>query len=109
MSATGVARSQPEHARCIYHGAGRNIGAPACSAWPRTASDVVLNGSSDRAACDKVAKEAETLGAKTLVVMGRRRQAEDCKKIADTAIKQFGAATLLVNNAALRPTSRFSR
>jgi 3-oxoacyl-[acyl-carrier protein] reductase len=69
--------------------------------------DVVLNGSSDRAACDKVAKEAETLGARTLVVMGDVGKPEDCRKIADAAIKQFGAVDVLVNNAALRPNKPF--
>jgi 3-oxoacyl-[acyl-carrier protein] reductase len=39
--------------------------------------------------------------------MGDVGKPEDCKKIADTAIKQFGAVDVLVNNAALRPNKPF--
>ena len=91
----------------LITGAGRNIGRACVLGLAEDGFDVVLNGSSDRAACDKVAKEAETLGAKTLVVMGDVGKPEDCKKIADTAIKQFGAVDVLVNNAALRPNKPF--
>jgi len=51
----------------------------------------VLNGSSDRG-CDKVAKKPSAR-RQDAGRHGRRRKAEDCKKIADTAIKQFGPST----------------
>lgn len=91
----------------LITGAGRNIGRACVLGLAEDGFDVVINGSSDRAACDKVAKEAEKLGAKTLVVMGDVGKAEDCRKIADTAIKQFGAVDVLLNNAALRPNKPF--
>jgi len=91
----------------LITGGGRNIGRACVLGLAEDGFDVVLNGSSDRAACEKVAREAETLGAKTLVVMGDVGKPEDCKKIADTAIKQFGAVDVLVNNAALRPNKPF--
>ena len=91
----------------LITGAGRNIGRACVLGLAEDGFDVVLNGSSDRVACDKVAQEAETLGAKTLVVMGDVGRAEDCQRIADAAIKQFGAVDVLVNNAALRPNKPF--
>src|SRR5260370_26493240 len=91
----------------LITGAGRNIGRACVLGVAEDGFDVVLNGSSDRAACEKVAKEAEKLGAKTLVVMGDVGKPEDCQRIADAAIKQFGAVDVLLNNAALRPNKPF--
>ena len=67
----------------------------------------MINGSSDRAACEKVAGEARKLGAKTLIVMGDVGKPEGCKRIAAEAIEAFGAVDVLVNNAALRPGKPF--
>ncbi len=91
----------------LITGGGRNIGRACVLGLAEDGFDVVLNGSSDRAACDKVAQEAEKLGAKTLVVMGDVGNAQDCQRIADAAIEQFGAVDVLLNNAALRPNKPF--
>ncbi|MGZ5911532.1 MAG: SDR family NAD(P)-dependent oxidoreductase, partial [Reyranella sp.] len=91
----------------LITGAGRNIGRACVLGLAEDGFDVVLNGSSDRAACEKVAQEAATLGAKTMVVMGDVGRPEDCQRIADAAIKQFGAVDVLLNNAALRPNKPF--
>ena len=53
----------------LITGAGRNIGRACVLGLAEDGFDVVLNGSSDRAACEGVAAEAEKLGAKTLVLM----------------------------------------
>jgi len=91
----------------LITGAGRNIGRACVLGLAEDGFDVVLNGSSDRAACEKVAQEAGKLGAKTLVVMGDVGNAQDCQRIADAAIEQFGAVDVLLNNAALRPNKPF--
>jgi 3-oxoacyl-[acyl-carrier protein] reductase len=91
----------------LVTGGGRNIGRACVLGLAEDGFDIVLNGSSDRAACDKVAKEAEKFGARTLVVMGDVGKPEDCKTIAEAALKQFGAVDVLVNNAALRPNKPF--
>ena len=91
----------------LITGAGRNIGRACVLGLAEDGFDVVLNGSSDRAACEGVAAEAEKLGARTLVVMGDVGQAPDCQRIAEAAIKQFGAVDVLLNNAALRPNKPF--
>src|SRR5512143_1290012 len=91
----------------LITGAGRNIGRACVLGLAEDGFNVVLNGSSDRAACEGVAKQAQTLGAETLIVMGDVGKPEDCRKIADEAIKKFGAVDALLNNAALRPNKPF--
>ena len=91
----------------LITGAGRNIGRAIALALAGDGFNVVVNGSSDRAACDGVAAEAEALGAKALVAMGDVGRPEDCARIAREAIAAFGAVDVLVNNAALRPQHKF--
>ncbi len=91
----------------LVTGGGRNIGRACVLALAEDGFDVAINGSSDRAACDAVAKEAEKLGARTLVVMGDVGSPEDCKRVAGDVMKRFGAVDALLNNAALRPNKPF--
>lgn len=91
----------------LVTGAGRNIGRAVVLALAQDGFDVAINGSSDRAACERVAQEARALGAEALVVMGDVGRAEDCARIAAEAIARFGAVDVLVNNAALRPAAPF--
>ena len=90
----------------LITGAGRNIGRACVLGLAEDGFDIVLNGSSDRAACDKV-EGGRDAGARTLVVMGDVGKPEDSSRIADAAIKQFGAVDALVNNAALPPNKPF--
>lgn len=91
----------------LVTGGGRNIGRACVLGLAEDGFNVAINGSSDRAACEKVAKEAEKLGAKTLVVMGDVGKPEECQRIAGEVIKAFGAVDALLNNAALRPNKPF--
>ena len=75
----------------LITGAGRNIGRACALGLAADGFNVVINGSSDRAACDRVAREARKLGVKALVVMGDVGKPEECKRIAGAAIKAFGA------------------
>lgn len=91
----------------LVTGGGRNIGRACVLGLATDGFNVVINGSSDRAACETVAKEARKLGAKALVIMGDVGKPEECKRIAAEAIEAFGAVDVLVNNAALRPNRPF--
>ena len=91
----------------LITGAGRNIGRAIALALAGDGFNVVVNGSSDRAACDSVAAEAKALGVQALVAMGDVGKPEDCARIAKEAIAEFGAVDVLVNNAALRPQHKF--
>jgi len=91
----------------LVTGAGKNIGRACVLGLAEDGFNVAINGSSDRAACDKVAREAEKFGVKAIVIMGDVGKAAECKRIADEAIKAFGAVDALLNNAALRPNKPF--
>jgi len=91
----------------LVTGAGKNIGRACVLGLAEDGFNVAINGSSDRAACDKVAKEAEKFGVKAIVIMGDVGKAAECKRIADEAIKAFGAVDALLSNAALRPNKPF--
>ena len=91
----------------LVTGAGRNIGRAVALGLAQDGFDVVINGSSDRAACDRVAEEARAFGVAAEVVMGDVGSGPECARIADAAIARFGAVDVLVNNAALRPQKPF--
>jgi 3-oxoacyl-[acyl-carrier protein] reductase len=91
----------------LVTGAGRNIGRACVLALAADGFNVAINGSSDRAACEKVAKEAEKSGVRAIVVMGDVGTPEACKRIVDETIAAFGTVDALLNNAALRPNKPF--
>jgi 3-oxoacyl-[acyl-carrier protein] reductase len=91
----------------LITGAGRNIGRACALGLAEDGFNVVLNGSSDRAACEAVAKQAAAFGVDTLVVMGDVGDPDSCRRIAGEAIARFGAVDALLNNAALRPNKPF--
>jgi len=93
----------------LVTGGGKNIGRACVLGLAEDGFNVAINGSSDRAACDSVAKEAAKFGVKTLVIMGDVGKPEECRRIAQEAIKALGSVDALLNNAALRPKSRSSR
>jgi 3-oxoacyl-[acyl-carrier protein] reductase len=91
----------------LVTGAGRNIGRAVALGLARDGMNVVINGSSDRAAADSVAAECRALGVQALVVMGDVGTEAECNRIAKEALAQFGTVDVLVNNAALRPLKPF--
>lgn len=91
----------------LVTGAGRNIGRACVLALAADGFNVAINGSSDRAACEAVAREAEALGVATLVIMGDVGSSDECKRIAGETMTRFGTVDALLNNAALRPNKPF--
>ena len=91
----------------LITGSGRNIGRATALALAAKGHNVVINGSSNKDACEAVAGEAAKLGVKTLVAMGDVGNAKECNDIAGAALDAFGAVDILVNNAAIRPESPF--
>jgi len=91
----------------LVTGAGKNIGRACVLGLAEDGFNVAINGSSDRAACESVAREAAKFGVKTLVTMGDVGKLDECNRIAGEAIRTFGAVDALVNNAALRPNKPF--
>jgi 3-oxoacyl-[acyl-carrier protein] reductase len=91
----------------LITGAGRNIGRAVALALAGQGMNVVINGSSDQAACERVAEEARAQGVEALVAMGDVGDRATCRRLAESAITRFGRVDVLVNNAALRPTNTF--
>ena len=91
----------------LITGSGRNIGRACALALAGDGFNVVLNGSANRDACEGVADEARALGAEALVAMGDIGDPDALGKVAAAAFDRFGAVDVLVNNAAVRPTSPF--
>lgn len=91
----------------LVTGAGKNIGRACVLGLAEDGFNVAINGSSDRAACDNVAREAEKFDVKAIVVMGDVGKASECRRIADETLKAFGSIDALLNNAALRPNKPF--
>lgn len=88
-------------------GSGRNIGRAIALALARSGCNVVVNGSSDRAACEETAGAAAALGVGTLVAMGDVGRPDAVAGIADAALGRFGGVDIVVNNAAIRPHAPF--
>ena len=70
LRAGGVDLMAANGKAALVTGAGKNIGRACVLGLAEDGFNVAINGSSDRAACDKVAKEAEKFGVKAIVVMG---------------------------------------
>ena len=88
-------------------GSGRNIGRAIALELARRGCNVIVNGASDRAACEATAEAARALGVEAVVAMGDVGRSDVVATIAEDAARRFGAVDVLVNNAAIRPHKPF--
>ncbi|MFY0690468.1 MAG: SDR family oxidoreductase [Paracoccaceae bacterium] len=88
-------------------GSGKNIGRGIAVRLAELGADVVINGSSDEAACSETAALVEAAGRQSLVVMGDMGSADDVARVSEAALGKFGVIDILVNNAARRPHKPF--
>ena len=91
----------------LITGAGQNIGRACALALAADGFNVVINGLSNRAACEETKAVAEELGVKAEIAMGDAGTREGCADMASAAIRAFGRVDVLVHNAAIRPSSPF--
>ena len=96
--------TQKHRCTALITGSGRNIGRAIAIELAADGFNIILNGSSDRAACESVAGEVESTGAGVLIAMGDVGVREEALSIAESGIRQFGCIDVLVNNAAIRPS-----
>lgn len=87
----------------LITGSGRNIGRGIAQHLGAQGHRIVINGSSDKVACDAVAKEVVDAGGQAVVAMGDIGVREQAVAVAQAGIDAFGGVDVLINNAALRP------
>ncbi len=91
----------------LITGSGRNIGRGCALELARAGFNIVVNGSSNRDACERVAEEVRGIGPKAAVAMGNVGDRAAVNEIIDQALGAFGTVDVVINNAAIRPAIPF--
>ena len=91
----------------LITGSGRNIGRGCAKELAAAGFNIVVNGSSDNAACGRVADEVRAIGTDAAIVMADIGDQSAVNAMADAALRAFGRIDVLINNAAFRPASAF--
>ena len=91
----------------LIAGASRNIGRQIALTFAREGADLVLVARNSRDELDAVAKECESLGAKTLTVLGDVADAGFVDQVVKSGLERFGYIDSLVSVAAIRPHKPF--
>jgi len=91
----------------LITGSGRNIGRACAKKLAQAGFNIVLNGSSDKGACERVADEVRTIGTDAIIAMADIGDQSAVNEMVETALQAFGRIDALINNAAIRPASAF--
>jgi 3-oxoacyl-[acyl-carrier protein] reductase len=91
----------------LVTGAGRNIGRAIALALAANGCNVIINARANRAEAEKVAAEARAAGVEALICLGDVGRAEDVERFASEALARFAVVDIVVNNAAIRPSTPF--
>ncbi len=91
----------------LITGSGRNIGRGCAKELAAAGFNIVVNGSHDKAACERVADEVRAIGTDAIIVMADIGDRSAVNAMADAALQAFGRIDVLINNAAVRPASAF--
>ncbi|MEX2643390.1 MAG: SDR family oxidoreductase [Acetobacterales bacterium] len=87
----------------LVTGSGRKIGRAIALTLAEAGFNIVVNGSTKRDACEKVADEVRAMGPDAMVGMADIGNREQVQAMATAALDEFGVVDVLVNNAAVRP------
>ena len=93
----------------LITGSGRNIGRAMAHDLAKDGFNIIVNGSSSREPCDRVADEVRALGVDAEVMMCNVGDKSELTAMGEAALKRFGSVDVIVNNVAIRPISRFSK
>ena len=96
-----------ERRTALITGSGKNIGRSTALRLANDGFNIVVNGSTNKKACDSVAAEVRSMGVDSLVAMGDIGLKDDVDNISKLVLKKFSSVDILVNNAAIRPSSQF--
>lgn len=84
----------------VITGGDSGIGRAVAIAYAREGADVLISYLSEDEDAKDTARLVEQAGRKAVLVRGDVSQAEHCRQIIATAVKEFGKVDVLVNNAA---------
>lgn len=84
----------------IVTGASRGVGRSAALQLARGGCHVAVNYSSSKAEAEEVVEEVRALGVKCISIAADVADDASCKRMVDTAAKEFGRLDILINNAA---------
>ena len=88
-------------------GSGRNMGRACAKELAKAGFNIVLNGSSNEADCQRVADEVCAIGTKAIVAMGDVGDKGAVDAIIEKSLDAFGRIDVVINNAAIRPATSF--
>lgn len=91
----------------LITGSGQNIGRAAAMQLAANGMAVVVNGSSNVAACEEVVAAIQAAGGEAMIAMGNVGIREEALAVAQAGIEAFGGIDVLINNAAVRPDCSF--
>ncbi len=91
----------------LITGSGRNMGRGCAKELAAAGFDIVVNGSRDKAACERVADEVRAIGTDATIAMADIGDRSAVGAMADAALRAFGRIDVLINNAATRPATAF--
>lgn len=83
----------------IVTGSASGIGAAVAVGLAKRGAKVVVNYSKSESEAKAVAASIRETGSEALVVQGNVARDEDCRKLAEATLKQWGRIDILVNNA----------
>ncbi len=90
---------QVEGSAALITGGGTGVGRETTLALARLGCSVAVNYSRSREDAEKTAAEATALGARAIAVQGDVSSDADCRRLVDTAVREFGSLQVLVNSA----------
>jgi len=89
----------------IVTGGGRGIGRAISLALAEKGANVLVNYVRDETSASEVVEKIRKIGRKAVAVRGDVSKIEECRRIFEEALKNFGSVDILVNNAGVFPRS----
>ena len=84
----------------VITGGDSGIGRAVAIAFAREGADVVISYLNEDDDAKETARWVEEAGRRAVLVPGDLDTAEQCRRVIDTAVREFGKVDILVNNAA---------
>ena len=85
----------------VITGGGTGVGRATALELARRGCAVLINYSRSKHEAEQTAAEAAALGVRALAVQADVAQDADCRRMIETAVREFGRLDVLVNNAAV--------